>query len=161
MTARKINFYLGAMRLTPEHQRLFSYMDQLTAMHQAFLKIAPPQLAQRCALGGFSEGNLTICADNGAIAAKLRQTLPSLLLKFHAVGYEVTAIRITVQANYRNNRGRGITGKKHGIGQAGMESLNELAAGLPQSPLKTAVESLLKKQRMERSRKNRYDPGTP
>jgi hypothetical protein len=161
MTARKINFYLGALRLSPEHQRLFSYMDELAAMHQAFVKIAPPQLTQSCALGGFSGGNLTICADNSAIAAKLRQTLPSLLLKFHAVGYEVTAIRITVQANYRNNRGYGITHRKPGIGQAGMESLNGLAAGLPQSPLKTAVESLLKKQRMERSRKNRYDPGTP
>jgi hypothetical protein len=160
MTARMINFYLGAMRLTPEHQRLFSYMDQLTAMHQAFMKIAPPQLVQRCALGGFSEGNLTICADNGAIAAKLRQTLPSLLLKFHAMGYEVTAIRITVQANYRNNRGHGITGKKPGIGRAGMESLNDLAVELPPSPLKTAIESLLKKQRMERTRKNRHDSGT-
>jgi hypothetical protein len=160
MTARKINFYLGAMRLTPEHQRLFSHVELLTALHQAFVKIAPPQLTQRCVSGGFSEGNLTICADNGAIAAKLRQTVPSLLLKFHAMGYEVTAIRITVQANYRNNRGHGITGKKPGIGPAGMESMNDLAVELPRSPLKTAIESLLKKQRMERSRKNRYDSGT-
>lgn len=157
MTARKINFYLGALRLTPEHQRLFSYMDELTAMHQAFVKIAPPQLAQCCLLGGFSEGNLTICADNGAIAAKLKQSLPSLLLKFHAMGYEVTAIRITVQANYRNIRGSDMPGKKPGIGRAGMKSLNDLAVGLPQSPLKTAIESLLKKQRMEGSRKkNRH-----
>ena len=66
------------------------------------MKIAPPQLAQRCALGGFVEGNLTIYADNGAIAAKLRQMLPSLLLKFQAMGYEVTAIRIAVQANYNS-----------------------------------------------------------
>ena len=52
MAARKINFYLGTLRLTPEHQRLFSYMDKLTAMQQVFMKIAPPQLAQHCALGG-------------------------------------------------------------------------------------------------------------
>src|SRR6186713_69554 len=102
MAARKINFYLGSLRLTPEHQRLFSYTDKLTAMQQVFMKIAPPQLAQRCALGAFVEGDLTIYAGSGAIAAKLRQMLPSLLLKFRARGYEVTAIRIAVQANYNS-----------------------------------------------------------
>ncbi|MEO6563594.1 MAG: DUF721 domain-containing protein [Nitrosospira sp.] len=150
MAARKINFYLGALSTLPDHQRLFGYMDKLTAMQQVFMEIAPPQLAQRCTLGGFFEGNLTLCARNGAIAAKLRQILPSLLIKFQARGYEVTAIRITVQANYRPITGHelsanGPAGKRR-IGQAGMRSLNRLAAGLPQSPLKSAVESLLKKQ---------------
>lgn len=149
MTARKINFYLETLRLTPEHQRLFRYMEKLTAMQRVFMKIAPPQLARHCALGGFSEGNLTICADNGAIAAKLRQMLPSLLLKFQAMGYEVTAIRIAVQANYRNIRGDDLTSGKPRIGEEGVKSLNGLAAGLPDSPLKKAVESLLKKQRKE------------
>jgi hypothetical protein len=149
MAARKINFYLETLRLTPEHQRLFRHMEKLTAMQRVFMKIAPPQLAQHCALGGFSEGNLTICADNGAIAAKLRQMLPSLLLKFQAMGYEVTAIRIAVQANYRNIRGDYLTSGKPRIGDEGVKSLNGLAAGLPDSPLKKAVESLLKIQRKE------------
>jgi len=157
MTAHKINFYLGTLRLTPEHQRLFSYMDELTAMQQAFSKIVPHQLAQHCTLGGFFEGNLTICAGNGAIAAKLRQTLPSLLLKFQAMGYEITAIRLAVQADYRNIRKGDLSGKKISIGRAGMERLGELASGLPSSPLKTAVESLLDKQRMK-DEKNRYGP---
>lgn len=160
MTTRKINFYLGALRVTPEHQRLFSYTDELIAMQQAFVKIAPHQLAHHCVLGGFSEGNLTICANNGAIAAKLRQILPSLLLKFHAMGYEVTAIRITVQANYRNIRGRGLADKTPGIGQVGLERLKDLAEELPQSPLKTAIESLLKKQCMEGGQRNRHGPGS-
>ena len=150
MTARKINFYLGVLRLTSDHQRLFGYMDELTVMQQVFMEIAPPQLAQSCALGGFFEGNLTICTHNGAIAAKLRQTLPSLLLKFQAKGYEVTAIRVAVQANYLANKGNhesaNSSAEKRRIDQAGMESLNDLAAKLPQSPLKTAIESLLEKQ---------------
>ncbi len=157
MTVHKINFYLGTLRLTPRHQRLFSYMDELTAMQQAFSKIVPHQLAQCCALGGFFEGNLTICAGNGAIAAKLRQTLPSLLLKFQAMGYEVTAIRLAVQADYLNIRRGDLSGRKMRIGRAGMEKLSELASGLPPSPLKSAVESLLEKQRMEGG-KNGYDP---
>lgn len=151
MTTHKINFFLGVLRLTPHHQRLFGHVDELTAMQQVFTEIAPPQLAQRCTLGGFSEGNLTIYTHNGAIAAKLRQTLPSLLLRFRAKGYEITAIRVAVQANYLaimgNNSSNALSGKQRKIGPAGMENLNGLATDLPPSPLKTAVESLLKKQK--------------
>jgi hypothetical protein len=146
MAARKINFYLGSLRLTPEHQRLFSYTDKLTAMQQVFLKIAPPQLAQRCALGAFVEGDLTIYTGSGAIAAKLRQMLPSLLLKFRVRGYEVTAIRIAVQANYNSITHTEKVVKRLEIGQAGLESLSNLVSALPASPLRTAVAQLLKKQ---------------
>ena len=146
MAARKINFYLGSLRLAPEHQRLFSYTEKLTAMQQVFMKIAPPQLAQRCALGAFVEGDLTIYAGSGAIAAKLRQMLPSLLLKFRARGYEVTAIRIAVQANYNSITDTEKVVKRLEIGQAGLESLSNLVSALPASPLRTAVAQLLKKQ---------------
>ncbi|MBN9132489.1 MAG: DUF721 domain-containing protein [Nitrosospira multiformis] len=146
MIARKIDFYLGTLRLTPEHQRLFNHVEKLTEMQRAFKKIMPPNLGKHCALGGFSEGSLTICADNGAIAAKLRHMLPSLLLKLQAAGYEVTAIRIAVQANYRDIRGNDLPERKRQINEGGIKSLNVLAAGLGDSPLKTAVESLLEKQ---------------
>jgi hypothetical protein len=146
MTARKIDFYLGTLRLTPEHQRLFNHAEKLTEMQRAFKKIMLPNLGRHCALGGFSEGSLTICADNGAIAAKLRHMLPSLLLKLQAAGYEVTAIRIAVQANYRDIRGNDFPDRKRQIDKEGIKSLNVLAAGLGDSPLKTAVESLLEKQ---------------
>ena len=146
MTARKIDFYLGTLRLTPEHQRLFNHVEKLTEMQRAFKKIMLPNLGKHCALGGFSEGSLTICADNGAIAAKLRHMLPSLLLKLQAAGYEVTAIRIAVQANYRDIRGDDFPDRKRQIDEGGIKSLNVLAAGLGDSPLKTAVESLLEKQ---------------
>lgn len=146
MTARKINFYLGTLRLTPEHQRLFNHVEKLTEMQRAFTKIMPPNLGRHCALGGLSEGSLTICADNGAIAAKLRHMLPSLLLKLQAAGYEITAIRIAVQANYGDIRGNDLSDRKREIGKGGIRSLNVLAAGLEDSPLKTAVESLLGKR---------------
>ena len=146
MAARKINFYLGSLRLAPEHQRLFSHTEKLTAMQQVFMKIAPPQLAQHCALGALVEGDLTIYAGSGAIAAKLRQMLPSLLLKFRARGYEVTAIRIAVQANYNSITDTQKVAKRLEIGQAGLESLSDLVSALPASPLRTAVAHLLKRQ---------------
>ena len=146
MAARKINFYLGSLRLAPEHQRLFSHTEKLTAMQQVFMKIAPPQLAQHCALGALVEGDLTIYARSGAIAAKLRQMLPSLLLKFRARGYEVTAIRIAVQANYNSITDTQKVAKRLEIGQAGLESRSDLVSALPASPLRTAVAHLLKRQ---------------
>jgi hypothetical protein len=142
MPPHKINFYLRLLSQGADHQRLFSHMTALTTMQDVFCGIAPPQLARHCALGGLSNGKLIILARNGAIAAKLRQTTPSLLLKFQAKGYEVTAIRIAVQAN-SGTQGNNTTAAKRSIGRAGRESLRQLAMKLPQSPLKASVESLL------------------
>lgn len=144
MPPHKINFYLRLLGQGADHQRLFSHMTALTAMQHVFRGIAPPQLARHCALGGLSNGKLIIFAHNSAIAAKLRQMTPSLLLKFQAKGYEVTAIRIAVQAN-SGTHGNNTPVAKRSIGRAGRESLRQLAMKLPSSPLKASVESLLHK----------------
>jgi hypothetical protein len=51
-----------------------------------------------------------------------------------------------VQANYRDIRGNDFPDRKRQIDEEGLKSLNVLAADLGDSPLKTAVESLLEKQ---------------
>ena len=131
----------------PQHQEMFTYIDQLTQMQQAFMEILPPQLAKNCSLGRFSDGKLTILVGNGAVAAKLKQILPSLLLKFQKMGYlEVTAIQITVQANYYTYNAVDSFREKPEIGQVGMKSLSKFVTTLPTSPLKTAVKSMLKKR---------------
>ena len=131
----------------PQHQEMFTYINQLTQMQQAFMEIIPSQLAKNCTLGRFSDGKLTILVGNGPVAAKLKQILPSLLLKFQKMGYlEVTAIQITVQANYYTYSANDLSHKKPKISQAGMESLSKLATNLPTSPLKNAVKSMLKKR---------------
>jgi hypothetical protein len=154
MSARKINFYLDTLSLTPDHRKLFASAQKLIGLQEVFFEISPRQLAQFCTLGAFSEGNLTICASNGAIAAKVRQIVPSLLRKFQARGYEVTAIRIAVQADCNSSiTDRRPTGKP-GIDPAGRKSLAQLAKKLPgsssgplsSSPLKNAIIALLETQ---------------
>ena len=152
MTVRKINFYLASLGAAADQQGLFAQANQLTLMQQTFVEIAPPQLAGHSTLGWFSEGNLTLYASSGAIAAKLKQISPSLLLKFQKKGYEVTAIRVAVQAYNHINSMDNLVDKNLRMGPVGMESLSQLAAGLPVSPLKTAVESLLKKQAGQRKK---------
>jgi hypothetical protein len=144
MTSHKINFYLRRLSQRADHQRLFDHVAALTAMQRVFSEIAPPRLAGHCALGGLSGGKLIIFARNGAIAAKLRQMTPSLLSKFQAKGYEVTAIRIAVQA-HSTVYGDDARDGKRSMSEAGRESLRQLAMALPSSPLKTSVESLLQK----------------
>jgi len=147
MTIHKINFYLNALKEAPQHQELFTYIDQLSEMQRAFMEIIPPQLAKSCSLDKFLDGKLTVLVGNGAVAAKLKQTLPSLLLEFKKMGYvQVTAIQITVQANYYTYCADDLSHKKPKISQAGMESLSKLATNLPTSPLKNAVKSMLKKR---------------
>ena len=147
MTIHKINFYLSALMDAPQHQEMFTYIDQLTQMQQAFMKIIPSQLAKNCSLGRFSDGKLTILVGNGPVAAKLKQILPSLLLKFQKMGYlEVTAIQITVQANYYTYSADDSPRKSPEIGQVGTEILSKFVTNLPTSPLKTAVKSMLKRR---------------
>ncbi len=147
MTIHKINFYLNALKDAPQHQELFTYIDRLSEMQRAFMEIIPPQLAKPCSLDKFLDGKLTILVGNGAVAAKLKQILPSLLLKFKKMGYvEVTAIQITVQANYYTYSANDLSHKKPKISQAGIESLSKFATNLPTSPLKNAVKSMLKKR---------------
>jgi len=131
----------------PQHQEMFTYINQLTQMQQAFMEIIPSQLAKNCTLGRFSDGKLTILVGNGPVAAKLKQILPSLLLKFQKMGYqEVTAIQITVQANYYTYSADDSLRKSPEIGQVGMENLSKFVTNLPTSPLKTAVKSMLKRR---------------
>jgi hypothetical protein len=147
MTIHKINFFLNTLKDAPEHQELFTQVDRISGMQEAFMEIIPPKLIPFCALGKFTSGKLTIIVGNGAIAAKLKQVLPSLLSKFHTSGYvEVTSIQITVQANYYICHAVNLPREKPEISQAGAESLNVLATNLPLSPLKAAVTSMLNNQ---------------
>jgi hypothetical protein len=154
MNVRKINFYLDALSLAPDHRKLFASVQKLLGLQQVFFEISPCQLAQFCTLGAFSEGNLTIHASNGAIGAKVRQMVPSLLRKFQTRGYEVTAIRIAVQADCNSGIAPSRPAVKPGIGPAGMESLAQLAKKLPGSAsqslsaasLKSAIIALLETQ---------------
>jgi hypothetical protein len=105
--------------------------------------IAPPVLAQACKVSGLKDQVLVLYANNGAIAAKVRQLAPSLLDKLQQRGVEVTAILVRVQARFLVSEQKPI--KNLRIGAAGRESLRQLAGKLENSPLKQALERLLER----------------
>ena len=136
MPARKLGFYFDA---TPALQSLVRQAQRLIEMQQVFTEIAPEPLAQSGRVGQFARSSLLLFADNGAVAAKLKQLTPSLLVKFQKRGYEVTAIRVEVQPPSRPAPPR----KKIRLSGKATDHLRELAASLPASPLRAALEGLL------------------
>ncbi|MEK7708618.1 MAG: DUF721 domain-containing protein [Pseudomonadota bacterium] len=152
MTSYKVNSYLNLLGKTPEYENLFSLAHQLYADQLIFSKLVPAQLAQHCVLSRTSNGRLTIMTENGAIAAKLKQISPSVLLKLQELGWEVTSIQILVQAhNFAKNTktlaGKGYPKEKLKLSQTGKDCLSRLATTLPDSELKNTIQSFVKKHK--------------
>jgi hypothetical protein len=150
MASHKVNAYFNLLGKTPEYASLFTAAQKLHEDQSTFSKLIPAQLAQHCNLGRIADGRLTIVAENGAIAAKLKQISPSLLLKLQKLEWQVTAIQILVQADYaakntKPSARHGYSKKKLKLSASGKTCLNQLAATLPDSELKNTIQSFVKK----------------
>jgi hypothetical protein len=80
-----------------------------------------------------------IAADNGAVAAKLRQMTAELISLFQARGCEVTGIQIRVQVSTPRLPIRHVPRK---LGSEAKRSLEALEDSLLDSPLKSALRRL-------------------
>lgn len=154
MTSYKVNSYLNLLGKTPEYRNLFSLAQQLYANQLTFSKLIPAHWVPHCNLSRTSNGRLTIMVENGAIASKLKQISPSLLLKLQELGWEVTAIQILVQAHYiaRNTKplaDKGYIKKKIKLSQTGKNCLTQLAATLPDCELKNTLQCFVRKHQNE------------
>ncbi len=85
---------------------------------------------------------MTLAADNGAIAAKLRQLSSDLAAKLQERGCEVTVIQVQVQVNVPTYTP---PPKPHLLSASGKNTLSEFAGKLSDSPLKEALNRLTKR----------------
>ncbi len=69
----------------------------IAALQRLYVICAPPDMVRASRVVNNRNGMLVIAADNGAIAAKLRQLAPRLLKNMQKQGVEVTGIRVQVQ----------------------------------------------------------------
>jgi hypothetical protein len=113
------------------------------ALQQHFEHIVPPSLKRGCRVMHLNQQTLTLAADNGAIAAKLRQMTGELAAKLQEVGCEVTVIQVQVQVNAPpyvpppHAPLLSLSGKKH---------LAQFAENLAESPLKEALNRLAQRK---------------
>ncbi|CAG0973933.1 hypothetical protein MTYP_01384 [Methylophilaceae bacterium] len=69
----------------------------LSISQQIWSAIVPDPLKKFTQAGTINHKRLTVYADNGTVAAKVKLLLPSLLTKLQKQGLEVTSIRVQVQ----------------------------------------------------------------
>jgi predicted transcriptional regulator len=142
MSAQRLDQFLRGL---PE--ALAQPARRLAVLQRAYSDVVPPALAASSRAGAFHEGRLTLFATNGAVAAKLKQVLPGLLLGLRELGWEINVIEVRVQVSGAPARAAPREKNARKISAQGLRSLTELANRLPASPLRSAVENLLAAQR--------------
>lgn len=130
--------------LFKENAELAILSDQatrLTALQKTWNSAVPDALKPFTQAGAVKYKRLIVYADNGAVAAKIKLLLPSLLTKLQKQGLEVTSIRVEVQVKSMAR----ITGKTvRTITPQAAKNLNALADELSGSDLGAALARLAK-----------------
>ena len=110
------------------------------------LESTPSALAAASRVANLKAGTLLVLADNAAIAAKLRQIAPRLVLQFKERGFEVTGIRVEVQVKPHKIKAEDdIT--KRSLPPDAIKDFSALSDALPASPLKSALARLVARRR--------------
>ncbi len=127
----------------PQLRHLLDTAHTLTALQQQFAHVAPPYIAQSCQVTGLRHGTLHIAANNGTLAAKLRQLAPDIVNKLQDRGCEVSGIRVKVQVSYAPVP---IIRTPRILSSTAQRQLHELSESLIESPLKQALEKFSQKK---------------
>lgn len=137
--SQRLNSYF---RASPELRQLSGKAGQLLALQRQYEQLAPASLMRYSRVLQLEQQTLTLAANNSAIAAKLRQLAPELARQFRDKGCEVTGIQVRVQVTLPDATRAASPAT---LSSAGRERLIELAAELPDSPLKNALQRLARK----------------
>ncbi len=125
-----------------ELQTLISHAGDLTALQALWSSVVPQALRAFTQASGLKHRRITIFADNGAVAAKLKLLAPSLLKNLQIKGVEVTSIRVEVQVQSVPPRPPATSRR---LTQHAAGSLSGLAKSLPESALRAALERLARR----------------
>ncbi|MBI5436330.1 MAG: DUF721 domain-containing protein [Nitrosomonadales bacterium] len=137
--SKRLKSYFSASQ---ELRQLSRKAGQLVALQRHYEQLAPPSLVRASRVWQLDRQTLTLAADNSAAAAKLRQLAPELAHLFQGAGCEVTGIQVRVQVA-RPPILR--TPTPASLSAAGRQRLTDLAGKLPDSPLKSALQRLARK----------------
>lgn len=132
----RLNAYLASNQ---DLRQLSSKAGQLNALQRHYESIAPPSLRRSSQVLQLHQQTLVIAANNGAVAAKLRQMTAELISLFQARGCEITGIQIKVQVAVPP---RAILSEPRKLGKEARAALSELQGNLADSPLRNAIRRL-------------------
>jgi hypothetical protein len=143
MPVQRIGSLLGT---SGELQALSGKVRRLMELQRAFSAIAPPELAAASRVKYCRTGTLFVVADNPAVAAKLRQLAPRLLLLLQKLEAQVTGIHIGVQVKIPD-KPAATGGEKTALPVETIKVFEKLAERVPDSALKLALTNLVRHHR--------------
>ncbi len=142
----------------PKHQRLEAYLNSATdlaplaaharrlrELQQIYERVAPDNLVLASQVANYKQGRLHIRAASGAVAAKLKQIQPTLVVEFRNSGVEVTEVLVKVQPQGLSASAQSNPRIKPTLGRESARALTALAEKLPAGdPLRAALERLIR-----------------
>lgn len=115
-------------------------VERLASLQRLYAAAVPGELAKRSRVAYERAGTVVVVADTSAVAAKLRQLAPRIMVGIVKFAPEVTSIRVEVQVAEKNDGRREFRPE---IGSRALSSLRELRDSLPDSPLRQAIGQLV------------------
>jgi hypothetical protein len=115
----------------------------LLKLSRRFEAVAPAGLRHSAHVANYKLGTIIIHADNGAVAAKIRQLSQRLSNELSKGGAECSGIEVKVQPRQIPSQSMASTQKPLSDKAIGM--LQSTAENLPEGPLRNALNNLLKR----------------
>jgi hypothetical protein len=113
---------------------------RLAALQQVYHAAIPKELARRSNVSDERSGTLIVKAETSAVAAKLRQLVPRIVVDIVKSDPEVTAIRVEVQVS--EDRPAAPRARPE-LSPEALETFARLRDTLPESPLRQALARLV------------------
>jgi hypothetical protein len=125
--------------------RLSGHAARLLRLQRLFESAVPQPLARGARVANLKLEKVVIHADSSAVAAKLRQIVPTLVEVFRKEVGEVTGIQVSVQPRTGSSPSSPTVSHDF-LGDYAKQGLTSLADRLPEeSPLRQALQHLLKR----------------
>lgn len=141
MPTQKIGRLLAA---SSELQALSAKARRLIELQQVYIACAPGPLVQASRVKNYRAGTLFLLAGNTAVAAKLRQLAPSLLVNIQKQEPQITGIRVEVQVS-EPPRSRDKNREKRSLPVEIIEDFKKLAERVRDPALKSALARLVRR----------------
>lgn len=141
MPARRIGDILGT---ADELGSIAVASRRVAQMQRVYLEAIPRDLWNSSRIGWARGAVLTVCADNGAVAAKIRQLGPRILKHLRQSGFEFNSMRIDVQVG--QNAGSSAYSPHKSLSKHALSAIEETLSRIDDSPLKSALARLARRR---------------
>jgi hypothetical protein len=123
--------------------RVMAHARLLLKLSRRFAAVAPVGLRHAAHVANYKSGRIIIHADNGAVAAKIRQMSQRLGDELSKGGVECSGIEVKVQPSTIPSQSTSSTQKP--LSDKALAALRSTARSLPEGGLRQALDKLLER----------------